>query len=230
MRNRPLMAAALAIAVLAAMAPGAGAARACSGGKAAWKVEGRTLCVKQTRVRAEGSTAPAVEAVRRWMRASSNGSGGRMRVPRRLLRAVPAAERAAARLTGAALGPRASRAGGFDLRVPTVRLPGGVTVSSRARLERHPDRAVDAELEIEAVAPNGERVIWRPVARDLRSRGEDVGCPTGDGRVSSVDVETVGGTTTVLRGRRVIAARTIRERIETKRAGSGPTPACARSS
>lgn len=160
----------------------------------------------------------------------------RFKIPARLQRSIPALSRKAAKLAreaerrAATLPARqavllrtATAAsdpddiGTLELETPT-QVVDGVELSARATLSKDSNGHSEAEFNFEAKA-KGYTLRFTPII-DFNEKGlPDVGCPTADGKLKLEHTAVEGGTAIVMKGRSVVAARTVRMTTTTKASG-----------
>lgn len=165
------------------------------------------------------------------------GHKSKLRIPKKLRRALPALTKTAAALArrAAAVDPksirpksirprRAARAAAASDVVAVMDLPSvtkvvnGVELSAVAHVTKYEDGTVDSQYEISA--KSGEYTVRMKPVVDMNEKGiPEVGCPTADGKLSLTYTSTSGGTLLVLKGRTVLGARTVRAKTTTTAQG-----------
>jgi hypothetical protein len=230
-RSIRLAAAATLIALVAAFAllaipQIAGAAAKCQAPKQAWKVNGRTLCLRTAKPAAGHAASESKARLSRWIVAAGlPGKNGKTKVPAKLRRLGPKVSaiggellaRAAAAGATARAKKKHSRRGAFaaaapafesvSVEGPSLKLPDGVTLSSRIDAKIFEDGTQENSLTVEMHVKD-YTLKYQPIISSRESLIPQVGCPTAAGLLKIDYTTTDGGTISVLKGRNVIAAVT----------------------
>jgi hypothetical protein len=208
----------------------AASAASCKPGQIQWIVKGKATCLKTNSLNETKKPGPKASD---WVKAISNGKApvkgftSKLVLPAKLRSATPALARAASTLAvkAAAADPNSFKpkkrsrnaltaaagpavVGTMEIAGPTSN-SGGTEITTSAQLKQFENGSVEATIILEAKAA-GFSVRYTPII-DLSGSGiPEVNCPTAAGKLSISDSDTFGGTMIVLKGNRVLGARTIK--------------------
>lgn len=210
-------------------------AAACKPGTIAWKVNGKSICLKTAKLPSNPSRPAAQKSLTTWMKTISKpalpirGARRTLKLPPKLRRAVPKATAMATKLIAQAQtvefkstrrSSKLNKLVGIASSSPVVEratlpsrtqtLPNGVEVKAWGEMKAHEDGSVTADAHVD-LETDGYTLRYKPHLEDVREVTiPDVGCPTASGRLKTEHSSTDGGTLMLLKGRTVIGARTLR--------------------
>lgn len=209
------------------------AAASCKKGQAAWKVNGKRVCLRTAKPKSSREALAARTQLKKWfVGETARQQTAKIKAPRQLKSvagpaskiAVKLLDQAAAKLAAGTpakkLSPlslvRASAAAGrvvtetMSVEAGSVTLDNGVKVTARVDARAYDDGDTSADVTIEA-EKDGVRVQYKPSAASDIKVIPSVECPDAEGQLFLNHNSSVGGTTIFLKKGRVIGAFTQRD-------------------
>lgn len=219
----------LAAVTLLAFPHAAGAASTCKSPKQAWKVNGRTLCLRAAKAPAGHAAAEPSARLARWVATAGLPKASKRKLPAKLTKFGPKVSAVGAQLLARAAGLGAAAqaasshsrrgplavtasAGGpvvdsMSAEGPSMDLPDGIKLTSRidAKIfeDGHQENDLTVELHVDEFT-----LRYHPIIDTRNSTLPELGCPTSAGLLKIDHSTTDGGTITALQGRNVLGAVT----------------------
>jgi hypothetical protein len=208
----------LVISILLAVPAVSGAATSCKSPKQVWIVNGKAKCLKTAKLSTDRAALTPKGRVQTWFAAVNKPAGkNRLKVPAKLLRA----QRKAAGVAAKALDrvpvksarttlARAALSGSI---VETISVDGpsmttgGVKLSSHIDGKAYADGTTDLSLTV-AMEVEGYTIKYQPQLKTTSSVIPEVDCPDADGLLKIDYVDSMGGTMTAFKGRKLLGAVT----------------------